>query len=111
SLKKIAPPANPELLEAQIEALRKQATEKAGQKLDAELATALAATDLMQSERAGQPSEALEALKQWCGLHLHDPKYRDWVSFRFPESIDHFDLVELRRPNSQLAEELIGPDE
>src|SRR4029078_11622904 len=49
--------------------------------------------------------------KQWCVLHLNDPQYRDWVSFRFPESIDHFELVELQRPNAQLAAECIGPDE
>src|SRR5262245_36580352 len=111
SLKKIAPPANPELLEVEIQALRKHAIEKAGRQLDAELATEMDADDLMQSEGAGQPAGALEALKQWCAIHLNDPEYRDWVSFRFPESIDHFELVELQRPNSELAEECIGPDD
>jgi hypothetical protein len=110
NLKKIAPPADPDLLESVIAALQKQAIEKAGRDLDPELATALAAADLMQAERAGQTSADLEALKQWCAVHLHDPAYRHWVSFRFPESIDHFNLVQFNRPRTDLAEELIGPD-
>jgi len=110
TLKKIAPPADPAQLETQIQNLRERAIQKAGHGLDPELATAMAAVDLMQSERSGQPSAELEALKQWCALHLHDPAYRHWVSFRFPEAIDHFNLVQLQRPNPGLAEEMIGPD-
>src|SRR5215510_2106468 len=110
NLKKIAPCADVQLLDSQIETLRKRAIEKAGRELDAELATAMAALDLMQSEGAGKPEDALELLKQWCAVHLHDPAYRHWVSFRFPESIDHFNLVQVQRPNANLAEELIGPD-
>jgi NADPH-dependent glutamate synthase beta subunit-like oxidoreductase/NAD(P)H-flavin reductase len=110
NLKKIAQPANAGQLESQIHALRKQAIKKAGCDLDDEAATAMAAVELMQSERAGEASPDLEALKQWCALHLHDPAYRHWVSFRFPESIDHFNLVQLNRPNSDLPEEVIGPD-
>jgi NAD(P)H-flavin reductase/NADPH-dependent glutamate synthase beta subunit-like oxidoreductase len=110
NLKKIAPPSDPKALESEIAQLRGQAEDKAGCGLDEELATALAATELMQSERAGQPSPALDALKQWCALHLHDPAYRHWVSFHFPESIDHFNLVQLERPNQQVPEESFGPD-
>src|SRR5262245_1012653 len=43
NLKKITPPADPQLLETQIETLRDQAIQKAGRELDAELATAMAA--------------------------------------------------------------------
>src|SRR5262249_48039124 len=111
NLKKIAQPANTRQLESQIHALRKQAIDKAGRDLDDEAATAMAAVELMQSERAGETSPELEALKQWCAVHLHDPAYRHWVSFRFPETIDHFNLVQLNRPKSDLPEELIGPDE
>src|SRR5215831_5101585 len=82
ALKKITPPADPQLLESEIRNLRQQAAEKAVSVLDDELATALAAVELMQSERAGQPSPALESLKQWCAVHLHDPAYRHWSSFR-----------------------------
>ena len=28
----------------------------------------------------------IEALKRWCAAHLHDPRYRGWVIFRFPEN-------------------------
>jgi NADPH-dependent glutamate synthase beta subunit-like oxidoreductase/NAD(P)H-flavin reductase len=110
NLKKIAQPADAGQLESEIHALRKQAIEKAGRDLDDEAATAMAAVELMQSERAGETSRELEALKQWCAAHLHDPAYRHWVSFRFPESIDHFNLVQLNRPKSDLPEEVIGPD-
>src|SRR5262245_37292673 len=64
----------------------------------------------MRSERAVETSPLLEALKQWCALHLHDPAYRHWVSFRFPEAIDHFNLVQLQRPYDDNPEHLIGPD-
>src|SRR4051794_34165926 len=111
ALKKIAPPSDTELLESQIQSLRAQAIEKAGRELDAEFATAVAAMDLLQAERSGETTDGLEALKQWCAAHLHDPAYRHWVSFRFPESIDHFNLVPLQRPNANVPEEAIGPDE
>src|SRR5262245_48049615 len=113
NLKKIVVPADLSQLDAQVEALRKQEIEKAGRALDPELATALLAADLMQAERAGCAPEvlqSLETLKQWCVAHLHDPRYRHWASFRFPESIDHFNLVELQRPNQSLPEEVFGPD-
>jgi NADPH-dependent glutamate synthase beta subunit-like oxidoreductase/NAD(P)H-flavin reductase len=110
NLKKITPPADPQLLESQIRELQKQAKERSGQDLDPELATAIAAVDLMQAERAGQSSPELVALQQWCAAHLHDPAYRNWVSFRFPEAIDHFNLVEFQRPNTHLSEQMIGPD-
>jgi NADPH-dependent glutamate synthase beta subunit-like oxidoreductase/NAD(P)H-flavin reductase len=109
NLQKITSPADPQLLETQIEALRLQTIQKAGRDLDPELATAMAAVELMQSETPGA-SQVIESLKQWCAAHLHDPAYRHWVSFRFPESIDHFNLVQLQRPNTALPEELIGPD-
>jgi len=110
NLKKIAPVADSQLLELEMEQLREDAMWKAGRQLDPELAIAMAAVDLMQSERAGEPSPTMERLKQWCAAHLHDPAYRHWVSFRFPESIDHFNLVPLQRPNPTLSQQLIGPD-
>jgi NADPH-dependent glutamate synthase beta subunit-like oxidoreductase/NAD(P)H-flavin reductase len=110
NLKKIAPVSDPQALEAEIKQLRNQAVDKAGYALDDELATAMAAADLMQSERSGQPSAALESLKRWCAAHLHDPAYRHWVSFRFPEAVDHFNLVALQHPNPQMPEESLGPD-
>ena len=35
----------------------------------------------------------IDALKRWCAAHLHDPRYRDWVVFRFPETLDSEHLV------------------
>jgi hypothetical protein len=111
NLKKIAPPADLQQLELRIDALRRQAISSAGRELDPELAVATAAVDLMRRESAGESSAELEALKEWCAVHLHDPAFRHWVSFRFPEAVDHFNLVQLQRPNSKLPEELIGPDQ
>src|SRR2546425_7891306 len=48
NLKKIAPPSDVQALESRIEGLRRQAIAKAGRDLDAELATAAAAVDLMK---------------------------------------------------------------
>ncbi|HLH30941.1 MAG TPA: FAD-dependent oxidoreductase, partial [Terriglobia bacterium] len=98
-------------LEAEIAQLRKQAVDKTGHALDDELATAIAAVDLMASERGGQVSPALESLKLWCAAHLHDPAFRHWVSFRFPEPVEHFNLVQLQHPVADIPEQSIGPDE
>jgi NAD(P)H-flavin reductase/NADPH-dependent glutamate synthase beta subunit-like oxidoreductase len=111
NLKKIALPADLKALDAEVKQLRKQAMEKAGRPLDDELATAMAAADLMQTERSGPPSPALESLKQWCAAHLQDPAFRHWVSFRFPETVDHFNLVALQHSNPEVPEESIGPDD
>jgi NAD(P)H-flavin reductase/NADPH-dependent glutamate synthase beta subunit-like oxidoreductase len=102
SLKKIAVPADPRDLDDRVDRLREQAKAKAGRDLDDELATALAAADA--------PDSDLEALKQWCAAHLHDPAYKHWVSFHFPETLDHFNLVQLQRPDSDIPEKTIGPD-
>src|SRR5215470_15197638 len=102
NLRKISPPSDVQLLEFEVEQLREQAVLKAGRPLDDEFAIAVAAVELMAAEREGKSAPALETLKQWCALHLHDPQYRHWVSFRFPESIDHFNLVQLQRPNAAI---------
>jgi NADPH-dependent glutamate synthase beta subunit-like oxidoreductase/NAD(P)H-flavin reductase len=52
-----------------------------------------------------------ETLMQWCALHLHDRAYRAWVSFRFPEPVEHFNLVPVEKPVTDLPEAMIGPDE
>ena len=56
TLKKISAPADPAALEAHVRKLRAQAEAKTGRKLDPEMATALAAVDLMQAERASENS-------------------------------------------------------
>jgi NADPH-dependent glutamate synthase beta subunit-like oxidoreductase/NAD(P)H-flavin reductase len=52
----------------------------------------------------------IQSLSQWCALHLHDPAFRRWVSFRFPEAVDHFDLVQVQRPLRDFSEIMLGPD-
>jgi len=53
----------------------------------------------------------IEALKRWCAAHVHDPRFRGWVVFRFPENLDYDHLVQIRRPNADLPEQIVGPDE
>jgi len=102
---------------------------------DLELTTAIAAMKLLAAEKAfgekgtdedresaaaflsllGEPKvqtaqEWIESLMHWCALHLHDPAYTNWVSFRFPEPMDHFNLVGFQRPRVDVPEALIGPD-
>lgn len=118
SLKKIGQIQHSESLEKQIQRLREDAAKRAGRELDMELATAMAAVELMQAE--GSPGElsneerrsiadSLEALKQWCAAHIHDPAYQHWVSFRFAEPMDYFNLVQLERSRPDLPEAAIGP--
>ncbi len=52
-----------------------------------------------------------ELLMQWSALHLHDREYRHWVSFRFPEAVEHFNLVQVQRPDPDMKEAMIGPDD
>ncbi|HEV3058375.1 MAG TPA: FAD-dependent oxidoreductase [Vicinamibacterales bacterium] len=79
---------------------------------DRELALARAGCALLDAEKSHQPSASvrsndaasyggqpapslqLEAVKRWCAARLHDPAYRSWVIFRFPESLDYWHLVE-----------------
>jgi hypothetical protein len=62
----------------------------------------------MDREKAG-PSEAttktLDALKRWCAARVHDPLFRQWVIFRFPETLDYWNLVEVQRPVAELVEQ------
>jgi NADPH-dependent glutamate synthase beta subunit-like oxidoreductase/NAD(P)H-flavin reductase len=49
-------------------------------------------------------------LKRWCAARIHDPAYRSWVIFRFPENVEAFHLVDVQRPDPALPEAMIGPD-
>jgi NADPH-dependent glutamate synthase beta subunit-like oxidoreductase/NAD(P)H-flavin reductase len=53
----------------------------------------------------------MDAVKRWCAAHVHHPRYRDWVIFRFPETLDPRHLVHVVRPNAALPELMVGPDE
>ena len=55
-------------------------------------------------------ADEIESLKRWCAAHVHDPRYRGWVVFRFPENLDYDHLVQIQRPDPVLPEEIYGPD-
>ena len=79
---------------------------------DLELAVARAGCALMDTERAGGDVTArIDSLKRWCGARLHERAYRDWVIFRFPETLDYWRLVDVQRPRPDLPEWMVGPDD
>ncbi len=69
-------------------------------------AAARAGTD---ADRAAVAAD-VDALKRWCAAFLHHPATHDWVIFRFPESIEPFNLVRIERPLAEQPEVMIGPD-
>src|SRR5262245_60210875 len=80
---------------------------------DRELAVARAGCVLLDREKE-KPDENLrlevESLKRWCAARIHDRAYRGWVIFRFPETLDYFNLVDVRRPDQARPETMFGPD-
>jgi NADPH-dependent glutamate synthase beta subunit-like oxidoreductase/NAD(P)H-flavin reductase len=89
--------------------------------LDRELAIATAGCELLDREAAvratGSDAEKaqiagdIDAMKRWCAACLHDHGYRPWVIFRFPETVDYFNLVQVQRPRPELPEAMLGPDD
>ena len=75
---------------------------------DRELAVARAGCRLLDREKA--VGREADALKRWCAARLRDPAYRGWVIFRFPETLDYWNLVAVRRPDSERPESMVGPD-
>jgi NAD(P)H-flavin reductase/NADPH-dependent glutamate synthase beta subunit-like oxidoreductase len=88
--------------------------------LDRERAIAAAGCQLLDRETAlrAEGSDAdkaalaadIDALKRWCASCLHDAAFKDWVIFRFPETLDYQQLVQIQRPRTDLPESMIGPD-
>jgi NADPH-dependent glutamate synthase beta subunit-like oxidoreductase/NAD(P)H-flavin reductase len=85
--------------------------------IDRELAIARAGCALLDAEKSSasspQPSALspqIEGLRRWCASRLHDRAYRDWVVFRFPETLDYWKLVEVERPDPHRPESMLGPD-
>ncbi len=78
---------------------------------DVELSLARAGCALLDREKTDKEgaTPAIEALKRWCAARIHDPAYRDWVVFRFPEAVDPWDLVDVERPDGELPEQMVGP--
>jgi NAD(P)H-flavin reductase/NADPH-dependent glutamate synthase beta subunit-like oxidoreductase len=86
---------------------REQAISNAGcALLDQEAAARANGTEEEKATIATQ----IDALKRWCAACLHDPAYRSWVIFRFPETLDYMNLVQVQRPRPELPEAMIGPD-
>ncbi len=89
--------------------------------LDREQAIATAGCALLDREATARTggtedekaaiARQIEALKRWCASCLHDQRYRSWVIFRFPETLDYMNLVQVQRPRPDLPEAMIGPDD
>ncbi|MEP7116838.1 MAG: pyridine nucleotide-disulfide oxidoreductase, partial [Acidobacteriota bacterium] len=62
-----------------------------------------------EAAKAGVAAE-IDALRRWCAAHVHAPAFKDWVVFRFPETLDYQHLVHITRPNPVLPNALTGPD-
>ncbi|HEX8027217.1 MAG TPA: FAD-dependent oxidoreductase, partial [Vicinamibacterales bacterium] len=79
---------------------------------DSEVALAQYGCALLDREVTDKTAVAaeIEMLKRWCAAHVHDPRYRGWVIFRFPENLDYDHLVQVQRPEPDLPEEMFGPD-
>ena len=78
------------------------------EKIEAQNATSELRT--AKSDLRSSTVEAADALKRWCAARIHDREYRGWVIFRFPETLDYFNLVDVQRPDPGLPEALLGPD-
>jgi NADPH-dependent glutamate synthase beta subunit-like oxidoreductase/NAD(P)H-flavin reductase len=111
----VAASADDERIVSRLMGLDGSADGRAGE-LDAgdlELALARAGCELLDREKTDKAGAAgdIEALKRWCAARIHDPAYRDWVVFRFPEATDPWHLVDVERPDSELLEKMVGPHE
>jgi NADPH-dependent glutamate synthase beta subunit-like oxidoreductase/NAD(P)H-flavin reductase len=73
--------------------------------LDREEAARAAGTD---DEKQAVATE-IESLKRWCAAHVNDPRYRGWVVFRFPKTLDAMHLVHVDRPDPKLPELMVAP--
>ncbi len=52
----------------------------------------------------------IESLRRWCAAHVHVPAVKDWVVFRFPETLDYENLVHVTRGAAPSTHLLSGPD-
>ncbi len=57
----------------------------------------------------------MQLIERWAFARYFDQdekkKLKHWVSYRFPEPMDYMHLVNVLRHNSELKEEMIGPDD
>ncbi len=88
--------------------------------VEAEQALARAGCDLLDRDEASRVSGTdaekravaveIESLKRWCAAHVHHPRYRHWVIFRFPEPLDQMHLVQVVRPDPAFPEAMVAPE-
>jgi NADPH-dependent glutamate synthase beta subunit-like oxidoreductase/NAD(P)H-flavin reductase len=86
---------------------------------DREMALAVHGCSLLDRDKlvpSGDPGRAaldaeIASLARWCAAHVHDPAFKGWVAFRFPENLDPFALVPVIQPRADLPEAVTGPDE
>jgi NADPH-dependent glutamate synthase beta subunit-like oxidoreductase/NAD(P)H-flavin reductase len=78
--------------------------------LDRESAVRDAGTDPAGAAEKVAVAADIDALKRWCASVLHAPAYREWVIFRFPETLNYQHLVQVQRPRPDLPEAMLGPD-
>ena len=65
-----------------------------------------------EAEAAQVYSAALDVIDRWCLLRTADHSYdHHWVSLRLPKTLDHQNLVPLRRPRKELPEAMVGAHE
>jgi NADPH-dependent glutamate synthase beta subunit-like oxidoreductase/NAD(P)H-flavin reductase len=80
---------------------------------DPEMSLAAFGCSLLDRETTDKVGAApeIESLKRWCAAHVHEPRFKTWVVFRFPENLDYDHLVQVRRPVAALPEQIVGPEE
>ncbi len=93
-----------------LESIRRKADTTGADDEMALAAYGCALLDRETTDKAGVAVE-IDSLKRWCAAHVHDPRFKNWVIFRFPENLDYDHLVQVRRPDPALPEEMFGPDE
>ncbi len=82
------------------------------EKLRATLGDAIPAGVTSETEAVQVYGAALDVIDRWCLLRIVDRAYdHHWVSLRLPKTLDHQNLVALRRPRKELQEAMIGAHE
>lgn len=77
--------------------------------LDREAALTAAGAEAPAEAKAAVAAD-IDALKRWAAAHVHEPRLREWVVFRFPETIDAERLVRVQRPRADVPELMTGPE-
>jgi NADPH-dependent glutamate synthase beta subunit-like oxidoreductase/NAD(P)H-flavin reductase len=74
--------------------------------VDDELQVARAACALLDAK-----DSRLESLEPWIMMRRGTRAVRDWLAYRQPHDLDYQQLVQIRRPSTELPESFVGPEE